>query len=161
MALIYPTIWEQGDKRERLGPGYHYKKSLKSLVVPEGQVVTFYALEDRTGEKSLPLHAGTYHHLDFYGIGDRPGVIHVEKTPVESLDLVEIGWNVEYKPGRKYPMYYAVPIGDRRQGVDFPDNKVQWIDIPYGVTVEVYDSGDFSGGSLIFSAATSRARRSG
>ena len=163
MALIYPTIWEQGDKREQLTPGYHYKKHVQSLVVPEGQVVTFYEREDRTGKKSLPMNQGTYHHLYFYGVDDKPGVIHVEKNGLSTLDLVEIGWNATYdeaaakrtngKEGR-YPMYYSIPIGDRRAGEDFPNDKMQWLCIPFGVTVEVFDQMDFKGGSLIFSGNT-------
>ena len=151
MALIYRKIWEQGDKREQLSAGYHYKKEVRSLVVPEGQTVTFYEREDRTGRKSLPMNEGTYHHLDFYGVKDKPGVVHVETNGLTSLDLVEIGWNVEYEPGKKYPMYYSIPVGDRKAGEDFPDNKIQWLLIPFGMTVEVFDSSDFSGGSLIFS----------
>ena len=154
MALIYPTIWEQGGKYEQLIPGYHYKKTVQSLVVPEGQVVTIYEREDRTGWKSLPLNEGTYHHLYFHEIKDRPGVIHVQENGLTTLDLVEIGWNVEYEKGKKYPMYYAIPIGDRVQGDDFPDNKIQYIFIPFGITVEVFDSKDFTGGSLIFSGNT-------
>ena len=163
MAIIYPTIWEQGDKRERLSLGYHYKKHVKSLVVPEGQIVTIYENQDRTGRKSLPLHAGNYHHLSFYGISENPGVVHIEKTGVRLLDLVEIGWNIDYDKelmkrtrGRegKYPIYYAVPIGDKRQGVDFPNDRIQWLKIPFGVIVEVFDDDYFKGGSLIFSGNT-------
>ena len=154
MALIYPTIWEQGDRREQLTPGYHYKKHVKSLVVPEGQQVTIYENEDRTGKHSLPLHEGTYHHLYFHGIGEYPGLIHVEKNGLTSLDLVEIGWNVEYEPGTHYPMYYSLPTGDRTAGKDFPDDKIQWLYIPFGMTVEVFKDADFQGGSLIFSGNT-------
>ena len=154
MALIYPTIWEQGSEREQLVPGYHYKKCVKSLVVPEGQTVTCYQREDRTGSKSLPMNEGTYHHLDFYGISEKPGVIHVEKNGLTSLDLVEIGWNNEYAPNKKYPMFYSIPVGDRKAGEDFPDNKIQWLLIPFGMTVEVFDSSDFTGGSIIFSGNT-------
>ena len=163
MALIYPTIWEQGDKRERLTPGYHYKKHVNSLVVPEGQVVTVYENQDRTGKKSYPLNEGTYHHLAFYGISDNPGVFHVEENGLTALDLVEIGWWVTYdealskkthgKEGR-YPMTYSLPTGDRKQGEDFPNDKIQWILMPFGMTVEVFDNVDFKGGSLIFSGNT-------
>ena len=154
MALIYPTIWEQGGKSERLTPGYHYKKYVKSLVIPEGQQVTFYEREDRTGWKSLPMNEGTYHHLYFYGVRERPGVIHVEENRLTSLDLVEVGWNVEYEKGKKYPMYYSIPIGDRKAGEDFPNDRIQWLFIPFGVTVEVFDDANFQGGSLIFSGNT-------
>ena len=60
MALIYPTIWEQGEQRERITPGYHYKKELKSLVVPAHQVVTIYENEDRQGKK---VHASIWWYL--------------------------------------------------------------------------------------------------
>ena len=157
MALIYPTIWEMGDKREQIGPGYHYKKRVRSLVVPEGQVVTIYENQDRTGKKSVPLHEGAYHHLAFYGIGDWPGVVHVEESGLTSLDLVEIGWNVSYDKNdqsKKYPMYYSIPVGDRKCKEDFPNDKIQWLCIPFGMTVEVFDEADFQGGSLIFSGNT-------
>ena len=163
MALIYPTIWEQGGKAEQLVPGYHYKKHVQSLVVPEGQVVTIYRNQDRQGRKSMPFNEGTYHHLDFYGVNHRPGVIHVEENGLTTLDLVEIGWWVTYDPelakrthdkeGR-YPMTYTIPIGDRRGGEDFPSDKIQWLLLPFGVTVEVFDKDDFTGGSLIFSGNT-------
>ena len=163
MALIYPTIWEQGEQRERITPGYHYKKELKSLVIPAHQVVTIYENEDRQGKKSMPLYGGTYHHLSFYDITERPGLIHVEDCGLTDLDLVEIGWWSTYdeaaskrtngKEGR-YPMYYSLPTGDHKGGDSFPDNHIQWIYLPFGMTVEVFNQGDFQGGSLIFSGNT-------
>ena len=159
MALIYPTIWEQGDKRERLTPGYHYKKNVASMVVPEGQCVTLYHDENLDGKKGLPMNEGRYHHLYFYGIPKRPGIVHVEENGLESLSLVDIGWYSTYdeaksketggKEGR-YPMHYSVPVGDRVAGTDFPNDVIQWLMIPYGVTVEVFDD-KFSGRRLIFS----------
>ena len=152
MAIIYDSIWEQGNKLKQLTPGYHYKKKVASLVVPEGQQVTLYENQDRTGKKTLPLREGTYHHLNFYGIGSHnPGIVHVEENGLESLDLVEIGWNNEYVKGEKYPMYYSLPVGDLIAGNDFPNDKIQWLYIPFGMTVEVFDSNNLSGGSLIFS----------
>ena len=163
MALIYPTIWEQGDKRERLSPGYHYKKRLKSLVVPDSQVVTIYENEDRQGKKSMPLYGGTYHHLSFYGISEHPGLIHVEETGLTELDLVEIGWWVTYDEDRarrtngaegRYPMYYSLPTGDHIGDKSFPNDRIQWLHIPFGMTVEVFNADNFQGGSLIFSGNT-------
>ena len=156
MALIYPTIWEQGDKREQLIPGYHYKKNVQSLVVPEGQVVTFYKNEDRRGWKSLPFNEGAYHHLYFHGVETRPGLIHVEENDLKSLDLIVVGWDVAYDKNdksKKFTMRYSLPIGDRVAGEDFPNDKIEWIDIPFGVTAEVFDDKepDKDSGSLIFS----------
>ena len=153
MALIYPTIWEQGDKREQLTLGYHYKKEVKSLVVPDNQVVTIYENEDRQGKKSMPLYGGTYHHLYFYGISDWPGLVHVEETGLTALDLVEIGWWTKYGdgPDEHYPMYYSLPTGDHKGGEGFPNDRIQWLYLPFGMTVEVFNRGDFQGGSLIFS----------
>ena len=160
MALIYPTIWEQGDKREQLTSGYHYKKEVLSLVVPQGQQVTIYENEDRTGKKSYVLYEGTYHHLYFYDIGERPGVIHVEENGLTALDIMEIGWWSTYdeekskqtkgKEGR-YPMYYALPTGDWRGGPDFPNDKIQWVYLPFGMTAELFDDGQFKDSGLIFS----------
>ena len=156
MALIYPTIWEQGDKREQLTPGYHYKKNVQSLVVPEGQAVTFYKNEDRRGWKSLPFNEGAYHHLYFHGVETRPGLIHVEENDLKSLDLIVVGWDVAYDKNdksKKFTMRYSLPIGDRVAGEDFPNDKIEWIDIPFGVTAEVFDDKepDKDSGSLIFS----------
>ena len=77
--------------------------------------------------------------------------------------MAEIGWWATYdedlskktngKEGR-YPMYYSIPTGDRKYGEDFPNDKIQWLYIPFGMTVEVFDEGDFKGGSLIFSGNT-------
>ena len=155
--LIYPKIWEQGVEFERVGPGYHYKqRNVKSIVVPEGQVVTFYEHQDRTGKKSLPFYEGAYHHLDFYGVGSSPGVIHVEETELTTLDMIEVAWDVTYGKGKdeKYPMFYRVPIGDREFGTDFPNDRIQTLRIPFGLTVEVFADGSFKGGSLIFSGNT-------
>ena len=156
MAIIYPTIWEQGDKREQLTPGYHYKREVKSLVVPDNQVVTIYENEDRQGKKSMPLYGGTYHHLYFYGISDHPGLIHIEESGLTALDLVEIGWWAKYGdgPAERYPMYYSLPTGDHKGGESFPDDRIQWLYLPFGMTVEVFNRGDFQGGSLIFSGNT-------
>ena len=85
MALIYPTIWEQGDKKERLSPGYHYKKYVKSIGVPEGQVVTFYANEDRQGEVFANARRDLS-PLGFYGVEDRPGCIRIEETSLTEKD---------------------------------------------------------------------------
>ena len=156
MALIYPTIWEQGDQRERLSPGYHYKKDVKSLVVPDHQRVTLYDNEDRQGNKSESLYGGTYHHLSFYGVSEHPGLVHVEDVGLTDLDLVEIGWWVRYGDGddERYPMYYSLPTGDHVGGQSFPNDKIQWLEIPFGMTVEVFNAGNFQGGSLIFSGNT-------
>ena len=153
MALIYSTIWEQGDKKEVLSLGYHYKKRVKSLVVPDHQRVTIYENEDRQGKKSMPLYGGTYHHLYFYGISDRPGLIHVEDVGLTALDLVEIGWWAQYGKGKdeRYPMFYSLPTGDHKGGEGFPDDRIQWLYIPFGMTVEVFNRDDFQKGSLIFS----------
>ena len=152
--LVYPTIWE-GGKFNQLGPGYHYKQtSVQSIVVPEGQVVTFYKNQDRTGWKSPPFYEGTYHHLYFYGVKENPGVIHIERTKLTALDMVEIGWDIHYDPkdySRAYPMSYKLPIGDREYKEDFKNDKIEWLRIPFGLTVEAFEHGSFKGGSLIFS----------
>ena len=156
MALIYPTIWEQGGQPESLSPGYHYKKHVQSLAVPDHQVVTIYENEDRQGKKSMPLYGGTYHHLYFYSISDRPGLIHVKDCGLTELDLVEIGWWSQYgkEADERYPMYYSLPTGDHKGDEGFPDNRIQWLYIPFGMTVEVFNSDNFQGGSLIFSGNT-------
>ena len=156
MALIYDTIWEQGDEHERLSPGYHYKKDVKSLVIPDHQRVTLYDNEDRQGNKSEPLYAGSYHHLSFYGVSEKPGLVHVEDVGLTDLDLVEIGWWVTYGdgPDERYPMFYSLPTGDHVGGQSFPNDKIQWIEIPFGMTVEVFNASNFQGGSLIFSGNT-------
>ena len=156
MALIYPTIWEQGDQREQLLPGYHYKKDVKSLVVPDHQRVTLYDNEDRQGNRSESLYGGTYHHLAFYGVSEHPGLVHVEDVGLTDLDLVEIGWWVRYGDGddERYPMYYSLPTGDHVGGQSFPNDKIQWLEIPFGMTVEVFNANNFQGGSLIFSGNT-------
>ena len=156
MALIYDTIWEQGDQREQLSPGYHYRKDVKSLVVPDHQRVTLYDNEDRQGNKSESLYGGTYHHLSFYGVSESPGLVHVEDVGLTDLDLVEIGWWSKYGDGedQRYPMYYSLPTGDHVGGRNFPDDKIQWIEIPFGMTVEVFNAANFQGGSLIFSGNT-------
>ena len=156
MALTWNKIWQHGTKKQ-LVPGYHYKENVASLVVPEGQVVTFYENQDRTGKKSFPLNEGTYHHLEFYGIEHKSGVIHVEENGLSSHDLVEVGWYTVYDKNKKdgiYPMAYSLPIGDRRYGEDFPNDKIEWLLIPFGVTVEVFEDGGYKGGSLIFSGNT-------
>ena len=63
-----------------LSLGYHYKKRVKSLVVPDHQRVTIYENEDRQGKKSMSLYGGTYHHLYFYGIKENPGARSTWRT---------------------------------------------------------------------------------
>lgn len=150
MALIHSDIWG-GGKHEQLGLGWHYKKKCQSIVVPSGQVVTIYENEDRTGRKTLPLYEGSYLNLVFYGVS-RSAIIVVEKTELDIMDLVEIGWDHRYdNKGSTHPMHYMVPIGDKIGGRDFPEDKIQWCRIPFGVTVEAFIDNNFKGGSLMMS----------
>lgn len=151
MARIHKSWWmnEKDQGFVELSPGYHYKKAANTLVVPPGEVVTIYKNQDRQGDKTYPLYEGKYNHLVYYGMPTKPGVIHVDTTGVTDLDLVKIGWTS--KDGNRYPVWYALPIGDWRFGRDFPNDRIEWIEIPFGVTVEVFEDGNTDGGSLIFS----------
>ena len=159
MALLHSNIWEKGE-RKQLGVGYHYKQQVKSLFVPVGQVVIIYENQDRTGKKSYPLYEGIYHDLSFYGVKGNPGVVHIEETDLTDLDMIEICWNQRWgkRKEHKYIVMYKIPIGDRQGGEDFPNDNIQWLNIPFGITVELFENKDFRDGSLIFSGNTEGKR---
>ena len=154
MATAIEKIWGKGARRE-LAPGHHYKVKAGSLKVPEGEVVRLYQKQDKTGRKSRPLYEGTYQDTSFHvsGTNYRPGVIVVEKTDVRKVDTVKIGWRVKWKSGRRsghFPMQLRIPIGDRRMGDDFPNDEIEWIEIPFGLSVELYNNDRWMGGNLFF-----------
>ena len=152
MVLLYPWIWEGGPKKE-LKPNHHYKQDAGSLVVPPGYVVVFYDNQDRQGKKSYPFYEGTYHDLTFYGVPKKPGVIHVAKTDLQATDLVEVGHYPSWEDGGKKHTYYKfmkVPIGQWNAPEHFWNDAVSHLQIPFGVTVEVFRDANFQGGSLIF-----------
>ncbi len=146
----YKWIWEHG-KMTELGPGYHYKQELGSLVVEPGERVTFYNNQDRQGHKSYVFYEGTYHDLTFYNIPKKPGVIHIEKTDITSKDLVEIGYYANLSGGNKFYVFMKVPVGQWKAPDHFWNDSISHLYIPFGVTADVYDGANFQGGSLIFS----------
>lgn len=171
MAKIFEQHWK-GGKHIVLPPGYHYwqeirKKigSIRTLIVPENQVVTIYKNQDRKGNKSLPFHAGEYLDMDFYqnhivgqsrslsergqhNIGGRhPGLIHVEQTPLKLTDLLTIWW----KADMNFKKTMKVGIGDNEALKHFLNDKIDHFEIPFGMTIEAYEHGPTRGGSLIFS----------
>ena len=120
------------------------------MVVPEGLMVEFYKNQDRTGRRSHSFYQGTYNDLSFYGVW-QPGVVHIQKTDLTRLDFVEVKWEAWFAQGKTYPMYLQIPVGDRKDGTDFPNDKIEKLSLPFGVNAEVFDEASFRGGSLIFS----------
>ena len=151
---IYEKIWKYGTKHE-LSVGYHYKKKIRSIIVPEGQVVTFYHNQDRTGKKSRKFYEGEYYDLSFYDVSKNIGVIHIESTELTKFDMITVGNNIFWsKKEKPYKKIWKIPIGDRNFPNDFPNDIIDWVEIPFGLTAELFKDGDFSGGSLIFSGNT-------
>lgn len=155
MAILYKKFWKMGKEYVQLAPGHHYKQTGRSLVVPEGQCVVFYENQDRTGKKSATFYEGEYYDLSFFGIKQKPGVIHIAKTDLRANDMIQVENGVPFKDGKGKTSYYIqiwkIPVGNRKAGEDFPDNKIDRLKIPFGVVAEVFDNDKFQGGSLIFS----------
>ena len=154
MALLHKSSWLQDKKPTQLGPGYHYDQSVRSIVVPEGQQVTFYENQDRQGFKSKIFYEGEYADISWYGIHQKPGVVHIEQTGLRSNDMIQVENGVSWtddKGKHWFIMIWKIPVGQRKKGDDFPDNVIDRIRIPFGVTVEVFDKENLEGGSLIFS----------
>lgn len=153
MAILYEKFWKLGDKHVQLLPGYHYKQSVRSIVIPEGQWAQFSENPDRTGKQSRKFYEGEYYDLAFYGIKQRPGVIQIGITELRSTDLVEVQNGYPFKTEGKTQWYnkiWKLPVGKRKAGEDFPDNRIDKLKIPFGLVVEVFDKANFDGGSLIF-----------
>ena len=152
MARIYEGIWEHGHHKD-LPPAHHYRQTyyyaVKSLVVNAGETVTFYQNADRSGDKSHKFYEGTYHDLSFYNIGFYPGMIHVEKTPLKWNDLVEIGYYANLGDGSTFYMCHKLPIGDHKAPDSFWNDRVSHLQIPFGVSCEVFRDKD-NDNSLIF-----------
>ena len=153
MVRLYEGGWESG-KIDEIGQGFYYNRSCRSLKVSPGYVARFYENRDREGKKSFPFYEGTYNDISFYGVHQNPGAVEVEKTDLTHLDFVEVAHGVWWDGDGQSGLYmktYKLPIGDRRYGVDFPNDKISHLRLPYGLTAEVYDNDNFEGGSLIFS----------
>ena len=151
MVTICESGWLVG-KSKQLTVNYHYKERCRSMKVPPGYMVTFYEKQDREGWKSLIFYEGEYTDLTFHGVPEKPGLIHVENTDLTHLDLVEVAYGTWMEDQKStYLTTLKLPIGDRRYGADFPNDRVSHLRIPYGVTMEVFDNDDFQGGSLFFS----------
>lgn len=150
MARIHESLWQEPRNGgfQTIGPGYHYKKKARTLIVPEGEVVTIYQNQDRRGKKTRPLYEGKYYDLSYYGVSTRPGVIHVGTTDVTKLDMVKVGWHSWDK--HKYPSWLGLPVGDWKANDHFPNDRIEWLEIPFGVTAEVFEDWN-KDGSLIFS----------
>ena len=155
MAKIYAGLWEGGTQKQ-LNPGYHYKESCRTLIVPPGEVVTFYQNQDMTGAKSLLFYEGVYHDLTYYAIQQKPGLIHVERTDLTHLDFIEVGRG-HYGSGGYY-VFHLIPVGDRSAPADFPNDWMDKIYLPYGVTAEVFKDGLDSAHKLFFEGGTEGKR---
>lgn len=134
---------------EKLNAGYRYKKKAESMIVPQGYTVTFYENQDLTGKKSYTFYEGTYSTLKFYGIDPHPGCIHVERTELTHLDMVEVQWLRPYSTGKTL-MRLKVPVGERTAFKDFPNDKIDILVIPFGLTCQVAED-NVDKGSLFFS----------
>lgn len=175
MAKAFQTKWK-GGKCQLLSPGYHYNTRCGCLIVPTGEQVTLYQNQDRTGFKSMTFYEGEYMDMDFYQdfitskdadiktlqglpsliksgntkkpFGRTPGVIHVEKNDLRPQDFLTAWWKTD---GRwHYKQVVKIPVGDRKAFEDFPNDVIDHLEIPFGMTVEVFADG-FDKGSLIFS----------
>ena len=158
---IYDRIWETGKARE-LSPAHHYKQqyeqAIQSIVVPAGEMVTFYEKPDRSGKKSFTFYEGTYHHLAWYDIDKYPGMVHIEKTDLRWTDLVEIGHYLPFNNGKdKFYKFHKIPIGDWTAPEYFWDDRISHLQIPYGVCVEVFDD-KTQDNSLIFDGVNENGR---
>lgn len=159
MAKIFVNGWRDPSLGTNLlGPGYHYHQDCRSLIVFPGEIVTLYRERDRTGFKTWKLYEGHYDDLTFYGIGKYVGCIHVEQTDVTAEDLVEIGWWVPFQEGSPpYGCAIKLPPGEwtGKDEQDFPNDRIEWLNIPYGIQAECFrdfdQHGKPAGGSLIFS----------
>ncbi len=83
----------------------------------------------------------------FYEVPRHPGVIHVEKTGLKPEDFITVWWKTDDK--WHYKKHMKLPIGESRYDRDFPNDKIDHVEIPFGVTAELFAEG--GGGSLIFS----------
>ena len=104
MAIkIFNDYFHKGYSRE-LPPGHIYKQmyeqKIKSLFVPEGFQVTIYENADRSGKKSYPFYWGKYENLERYGVGEYPGMLHVEENGLGNHEFIEFGKMVWQRKGR-------------------------------------------------------------
>ena len=154
MALLHKSGWLQDKEPKQLHPGWHYKKSVRSIVVPEGQIVTFYENQDQKGFKSRLFYEGEYLDVSWYGVKQEPGAIHIEKTELRSQDMIQIEddryWKQDGK-NHRFIKIWKLPVGDRRMGDDYPNDVIDRIIIPFGLEVTVFEDGSFKGGKLVFS----------
>lgn len=142
---------------ERLGVGYHYHKEIDSIIVEPGEVVILYDDQERREGRwqSWQLYEGTYHALGFYGAPNvMKGCVHVAETALTADELTEVGWWSTWisENAKRYRIFVKLPPGDwvGKNGVHFPNDRMDHLDIPFGFQAEVFRELDFSGGSLIF-----------
>ena len=155
MALLHKKGWLLDKKPVQLALGYHYDQHVRSIVIPENQQVTFYENEDRQGFKSRIFYEGEYLDISFHGAPLHPGVVHIEKTALTRMDMIQVEddryWADDDGKKHTFIQIWKLPIGQRKMGDDFPNDVIDRIKIPFGVTVEAFDDGNFKGGSLFFS----------
>lgn len=141
MARIFDDIW-QGGKHKDLPVGHNYMQTIKqrvrSLIVPKGEIVTIYQNQDRSGKKFYSFYEGEYQHMAFHGVPHRPGLVKVEKTDLNSRDMVRIVDSINYAKGEYYQKNLKLPVGDWVAPDHFPDDTIDILYIPYGLCVEVF-----------------------
>ena len=147
-AELY-TNWWKGGKRFDLLPGYHNNVvgNIGSMYIPDGIRVKFWEDATRTKNESRWFYPGDYEEV-YQSSPTGAGCVLVEECAVDRTDLVEfivLGYN-------NYRSRYNLPIGEFYAGIHtFPNDAIDEIIIPLGMTVEVFADGLDSGtGSLIF-----------
>lgn len=146
MAIF--TDWVNGH-HQNLGPGQHYFQRCRSVQVPAGEVVTFYASQDLNGWKSRPFYEGDYNDLSFYGVPEMPGIIEIQSTDFKQTDFIRVYNGVPFQNPDGTTHWYnkldLVPIGEWNAGQFFEGDSIDGIDIPHGVTVDAFADPDFKG----------------
>ena len=145
-VTIWSGWWQSGD-REDLGPGVYYNKTVGCINVPDNMRVKWYSNHQRTeGETGWILPSYIEEVYQVYHTDAKCLVI--EECAVKKNDVVELikyGYN-------NYRCKYTLPVGTHQAGPHtFPNDAIDEIVIPLGMTAEVFADGINSGtGSLIF-----------
>lgn len=148
MAITIWDGWWQSGNRESLGVGVHYNKNVGTLIVPDGYRAKWFSNHQRTEGETQWYYAGYWEEVYQTSHTDAKCLV-IEECSVKATDLVTFirdGYN-------GYPCKYVLPVGTHYAGVHtFPNDEIDKLLLPLGMTCEVFADGIDSGtGSLIFS----------
>ena len=148
MGVTIWSDWWQGGQREDLGVGVHYDKTIGCIQVQDGYRAKWFTNHQRTEGETGWVNPSYLEEVYQVWHTDAKCLV-IEECATKAQDVVSLVC-LKYN---NYEAKYTLPVGTHYAGPHtFPNDAVDRLVIPLGMTVEVFADGVDSGtGSLIFS----------